>query len=270
MKVVIQCAGRKNPSAGTFRTADGKPVLFVAHPELAPPNSARFHARPDDVSDDGRSWRTRLLEYNRQNSGNALGLVPAWQLYEPDAYSRLVDRFGLDSVFILSAGWGLIPATFLTPAYDITFSQVAKPQRWKRRLKDDVYDDSCLMPNDGRPWVFLGGREYQPLLCRLTADISGSKTVFFQNGRCARAACGVHRGALRNAAEAQLALRLRAGSDCGQARGFCPGRVIGHPAQAWGCLDSRCRVQHDSGSYTATPSFLGPDLNRSPTRLLPV
>ena len=70
MKVVIQCAGRKNPSAGTFRTADVKPVLFLAHPERAPPTAARFHARPDDVSDDGRSWRTRLLGYNRQNSGN--------------------------------------------------------------------------------------------------------------------------------------------------------------------------------------------------------
>ena len=181
MKVVIQCASRKNPSAGTLRTAGGKPVIFVAHPELAPPDAAHLHARPDDISDDGRSWRTRLPGIQPAELRQpARALLPAWQLYEPHAYSRLVDWFGLDCVFILSAGWGLIPARFLTPAYDITFSQVPKPERWKRRLKDDVYDDSCLMSNDGRPWVFLGGREYQPLLCRLTADISGSKTVFFR------------------------------------------------------------------------------------------
>ena len=33
---------------------------------------------------------------------------------------------GIDNVYILSAGWGLISAAFLTPYYDITFSQARR------------------------------------------------------------------------------------------------------------------------------------------------
>ena len=64
MKIVIQCAGRKRHGAATFAAADGRPVRFVAQPGLAPADSACVYARPDDVSDDGRTWRARLLEYN--------------------------------------------------------------------------------------------------------------------------------------------------------------------------------------------------------------
>ena len=39
-----------------------------------------------------------------------------------DTYRALVKRFGIDKTYILSAGWGLIPASFLTPYYDITFT----------------------------------------------------------------------------------------------------------------------------------------------------
>ena len=165
MKVVIQCAGRKNPSAGTFRTAGGKPVIFVAHPELAPPDART-------------STRGRMMFLTTGGAGARASWNTTGRLRQP---ARLASRcnsmnptrtavwlIGSASIPCSSCrrGGESIPATFLTPAYDITFSQVPKPERWKRRLKDDVYDDSCLMPNDGRPWVFLGGREYQPLLCR--------------------------------------------------------------------------------------------------------
>ena len=40
---------------------------------------------------------------------------------------------GLDRLYILSAGWGLIPGDFLTPNYDITFSAAQNVQRFKRR-----------------------------------------------------------------------------------------------------------------------------------------
>ena len=179
MKVVIQCAARKDPSAGTFRTADGRPVTFLAHPEWAPPITGHALARPDDVSDDGRTWRQRLVAYNSENGDNPLGFLPASRLYTHDTYGRLVDRFGEDRVFILSAGWGLIPATYLTPDYDITFTGSADD--WKRRRKGDVYDDLCLMPDDGEDTVFLGGKEYQPLFCALTQEMRGKKTVFFRS-----------------------------------------------------------------------------------------
>jgi hypothetical protein len=61
-----------------------------------------------------------LQEYNALPGNNPLGLYPAWRLYENRSYEGLVDRFGVDNLYILSAGWGLISAAFLTPNYDIT------------------------------------------------------------------------------------------------------------------------------------------------------
>src|SRR5439155_7251570 len=104
---------------------------------------------------------------------NPLGLLPAYRLYSHDSYSALVDRFGMKHVFILSAGWGLIPAPFLTPNYDITFS--ASAGAWKRRRKDDRYADFCLMGDDGDEIIFLGGKDYFPLFCRLTGALRGRK-----------------------------------------------------------------------------------------------
>lgn len=182
MKVVIQCAGRKQPGAASLQALDGRPVRFVAHPELAPPSPTHAHARPDDVSEDGRSWRERLLDYNnRESKANPLRLLPAWRLYARDAYADLVGRFGVDQVFILSAGWGLIPSAFLTPDYDITFTASADP--WQRRRRSDAYDDFCIIPDDGDDIVFLGGQDYLPLFCRLTARLKAGKRVFFRPAR---------------------------------------------------------------------------------------
>ena len=64
MIVVIQCASRKKPTAGHLRTRAGKPVMFVANPDAAPPDDRHAHACPDDASDTGRSWRSALLQYN--------------------------------------------------------------------------------------------------------------------------------------------------------------------------------------------------------------
>src|SRR4051794_2521019 len=125
MRVVIQCAARKDASAGSLRmAANAQEVLFVAHPRLAPADPVPHYARPDDPSDDGRTWRERLVAYNAA-ADNPLNLLPAYRLYAHDAYRALARRFGLERVFILSAGWGLIPATFLTPRYDITFTTSA-------------------------------------------------------------------------------------------------------------------------------------------------
>ena len=181
MRVVIQCAARKQPGAGSFIAVDGRKVLFVAHPGLAPPEAGLVHARPDDASEDGRSWRQRLVAYNAVPDGNALELLPAWRLYRHDAYGALVERFGPELVFILSAGWGLIPSTMLTPLYDITFSSQAKP--WMRRRKQDRYEDFAPMPNDGEDILFLGGRDYLPLFCALTASLLGRKIVMVRGAR---------------------------------------------------------------------------------------
>jgi hypothetical protein len=83
MRIVIQCAARKDASAGSLRMADAREVLFVAHPNLAPADPVRQYARPDDPSDDGRTWRERLVAYNAA-SNNPLNLLPAYRLYAHD------------------------------------------------------------------------------------------------------------------------------------------------------------------------------------------
>jgi hypothetical protein len=87
----------------------------------------------------------------------------------------------LENVFILSAGWGLISAGFLTPQYDITFSRSA--EAYKRRGKREHYSDLCMLPECADDVVFLGGKDYLPLFCTLTNSVRGRKTVFF-NSKC--------------------------------------------------------------------------------------
>jgi hypothetical protein len=180
--VVIQCAATKRRDAGCLVSTSGKPVIFVAKPESAPADGVHVHARPDDLSGNGKSWRDVLLEYNKAPGDNPLGLYPAYQLYENRTYARLVEAFGVANVYILSAGWGLINATFLTPYYDITFS--ASAEGYKRRRKGDRYRDFCMLPNQvDKEIVFLGGKDYVPLFCSITASVQTGKTVFF-NSAC--------------------------------------------------------------------------------------
>ena len=142
VNVVIQCAARKAADAGHLRTQDGRKVMFVANPDLAPRDGDCIYARPDDVSEPGTSWRTVLRQYNENPGDNQLGLLPAWRLYRNPTYEILADRCGLDRLYILSAGWGLIPADFLTPNYDITFSATQNVQEFKRRRRNDSLFDA--------------------------------------------------------------------------------------------------------------------------------
>jgi hypothetical protein len=163
-----------------MRRRDGTPVLFVADPTHAPGKVGLEYARPDDLTDDGRTWRDALLECNQEPGSNPLKLLRAFELYENPAYGRLVAKFGIDKVFILSAGWGLIPAAFLTPAYDITFSQSA--ENYKRRRKLDAYRDLSLGPEDSaEELVFLGGKDYLPLFTALTHRVKGRRVIFYNS-----------------------------------------------------------------------------------------
>ena len=157
MIVVIQCAGSKQCGAGRLQTPDGQPVVFVASPaeaRQAKPNEPCAYARPDDVAPDdpnmpaesGMTWRDKLQIYNeqyRETGDNPYRLCTAHQLYQHPTYRELVDGFGIRSVYILSAGWGLIPASFLTPYYDITLTKGVEP--YKRRKPSDHYNDFALL-----------------------------------------------------------------------------------------------------------------------------
>jgi len=179
MRVVIQCAGRKTSNA-TFRTSDGRSVVFVACPANATADPAVLHAHPDDPSDRaGQTWRERVVAENAQPT-LAEPLIPAGQLYSDKAYATLERHFGVDRLFILSAGWGLVRADFLLPAYDITFSKAA--DTYNRRGKDRRFEDfNALSTEPGDDTVFLGGKDYVPLFASLMKPVPGRKLILFQS-----------------------------------------------------------------------------------------
>ena len=188
--VVMLCARSKQPDAGHLRRGDGRKVMFVARPHPAPADDGRVYARPDDAADSGISWRKELLRYNQRHQAtgdNPLGLLPAWNLYRNPIYRQLWEKYGPDNLYILSAGWGLIRADFLTPAYDITFSSGARgATAHQRRGKRDTYDDWRMLPADtDKPVAFFGGLEYARFFVELTGGMRPELRYVFYNARAA-------------------------------------------------------------------------------------
>ena len=167
MRVVIQCAGDKRSWAGRMKTDDGRSLRFVAHPEEVAAEAGLAYARPDDVSENGETWRERVRAYNANPEGNPLELLPAYRLYSNRVYRDLASHIGTDRLFILSAGWGLIRAEFLTPSYDSTFRPDGMPGSW--RTSTDSFDDWSMVDGESsEPLVFLGGESYFPFFGKLT------------------------------------------------------------------------------------------------------
>ena len=159
--------------------------MFVADPKQIPDDTECVYTHPDDLSESGITWRERLLRYNVEPGTNPLGLLPAWELYQDPVYSRLVKAYGIDRVYILSAGWGLITADFLTPDYNITFSQAPKGIK---RNKSTRFNDLCLLSQDSKdPIVFFGGKNYVSLFCELTRPFNCRKVVFYNSATPPRA-----------------------------------------------------------------------------------
>ena len=187
MKIVIACAGGKRAGAGLMRTTKGKPVKFVAQSKLAPKDAPYNYAMPDDISDDGTSWRTRLCAYNAthaKNEDNPFDLLPAWELYKRPIYGNLVKEYGAENVYIMSAGWGLVSADFLVPDYDITYSSSAKekhPHKYRRK-NDWVNKDFCMLPKESTDLVvFFGGKDYLKPFCELTEGCAGERIGFYKS-----------------------------------------------------------------------------------------
>jgi hypothetical protein len=179
VRVVIQCAGSKRADAGSFRTAAGRRVAFVADPTLAPAEPGVLHAHPDGPSDaPGLTWRDLVVEANRRAQAGSGTLIPAGRLYAPKAYAALERSVGPEMFFILSAGWGLVRSDFLLPAYDITFSGSAKPHT-RRRGSQAFADFNHLLGAGDEDTVFLGGKDYLPLFLRLTLSLGCRRLVFF-------------------------------------------------------------------------------------------
>jgi hypothetical protein len=122
------------------------------------------------------------VAYNETPGNNHLRLLPAFELYENRIYRDLVARFGVENCYVLSAGWGLINAAFLTPSYDITFS--ASGENYARRRKGDSYHDLCMLADNTRaPIIFFGGKEYVSLFVALTRSMKGRKKVFYNSAQ---------------------------------------------------------------------------------------
>jgi hypothetical protein len=180
MTAVIQCASSKVAHAGHFRTAGGKPVNFVADPSHASARNGCLFAKPDDpVGNGAGTWRDLVVRYNADHQAdNPFGLMQAYLLYARPAYSKLVRALGVPNVFVLSAGWGLIRSSFLTPNYDITFSSAG--ELYTRRGKDDLYWDFQQLPAaPAGPVCFFGGQSYLRLFETLTADVNAERIVFY-------------------------------------------------------------------------------------------
>ena len=92
-----------------------------------------------------------------------------------------METFGTDKVFILSAGWGLIAAHFLTPNYGITFSNSARKKNPYECLSKryPLYPNFSMIPKETSSHVvFLGGKDYIPLFCQTTMRIA-RRTVLY-------------------------------------------------------------------------------------------
>ena len=204
--IVIQCARSKQPDAGHMTvdmTKYGGNVLFVADPLIAPQcDSVVCH--PDAAAPSGRSWRDELEAYNdqwrRQPCDNPLRLRPAWELYKKRAYRLLKDHFGVENLYILSAGWGLVAADFLLPNYNIAFSTSPEVHRAHQRVwcADSPYRDfEMISKNESKLVVFLGEEDYIPPFCHLTSGVKRRKVIFprtcYPNRRPAAPGCKLQR-----------------------------------------------------------------------------
>ncbi len=136
------------------------------------------------------TWRDALRRYNEEGE-NPYELCQAADLYTPNEhvfrnlYRELADAFGCESVFILSAGWGLIRADFWTPDYNITFSKQCikkKPWAW-RNTKDRLRSWLDFNHLQGAPIAqderihFFGGNDYLPTFYALVESVPGKKVV---------------------------------------------------------------------------------------------
>ena len=121
------------------------------------------------------------LTYNHKGL-NQLNFYKAADLYSPSIYRLLVDTYGRDDIFILSAGWGLIKSDYLIPSYDITFSANSKIHDSKKRKKKEQYNDFNYLSgltNKNDNIYFFGGLDYLHLYYNLTINIPERKVIYY-------------------------------------------------------------------------------------------
>jgi len=193
--VIIQCAGRKNQGFWTWR---GQKLVFVANKAkylISHPSSDCVPCEPDDLvsGSDDLTWRRLLLEYYQTKCRSPViqdadELVQAWQLYTHPIYRSLAEgrKCSRASMFILSAGWGLVNADYRLPPYNITFSRAPGTPAYARIGAAELW--SKVQQLCGNPLIdvvdrnttihFFGGEQYRSLLYYYMDTVSGTKVVY--------------------------------------------------------------------------------------------
>jgi hypothetical protein len=161
----------------------------------------RFHDIADVPGDHALGFFEKAQSSFCEACDNPLGLYPAYRLYGNPVYERLVDRFGLQKVYILSARWGLIRADFLTPSPSV---RVRKDTSAAGR--HTLYDFRMLPDHADEEILFFGGKDYLPLFFSLTAAIKTRRTVFYNSVRAPQATGCVFKRF--ETSTGQLALRM--------------------------------------------------------------
>jgi hypothetical protein len=163
--VVIICSKKKKKS-----NFDGYPEIKF---KAVTNKINEFH--PDDfIPNSEVKWRKYLEEHQNDKS-----LLSAFDLYSRKEYRSLYEKFH-KSLYILSAGWGLVNSEFKLPNYDITFSSTGEPGT-KRKTNDlNAYQDFNQMSlNENEDIIFIGSVNYLPLFYKLTQDLNNRKLIFF-------------------------------------------------------------------------------------------
>jgi hypothetical protein len=164
-KVVIICSSKKEKSN------------FDEYPNIkfnAVPNDINeFH--PDDLMPKTDvKWRKYLDD--RQNDKN---LLRAYELYSRPEYRCLYEKFK-KSLYILSAGWGLVNSEFRLPNYDITFSSSGEPETKRKKNDFNTYQDFNQMSlHSNEDIIFIGSVNYLPQFYNLTQHLTNRKLIFF-------------------------------------------------------------------------------------------
>lgn len=136
--------------------------------------------KPDDlIPNQIKSWRNYIEE------NQYVDYIPymSYQLYIPRyaeyviLYEILYERFK-ENLYILSAGWGLVNATYRLPEYDITFSN-SKNNYNQRKYKDNsFYDFNQLNLESDEDIVFIGSDSYIKSFLNLTIGTRNRKIIY--------------------------------------------------------------------------------------------
>ncbi len=121
MIIIIPCSGQKNLTPPTI--FNKREIHFqaveIAEKNIFTPWSVVPGARNKTFID--------LIQEEDLNAFSPASLCPAGELYAPGVYGD-VRKWCSDhghSLYILSAGWGLVAAETRIPVYDVTFSNAA-------------------------------------------------------------------------------------------------------------------------------------------------